>query len=258
MKMKKITLAINCILLVQVLLAQTKKEQITLLENRVDSLFSILSAKENEIIIEKSKNNDSDRKLIACQMMIDEAKIKEQKFKDSISQLETQQLKNTREIESLQNLLVFYRDSLNNLKQDTESSMISKLVRRNDSFLVINPELLTKTIKQDSESCTDCFWYEYVDEEIGDLLFIHCIERDLIYFIYDGTEYEIPLVKRNYKEAFTETDKPIGSGQLTFQGSGFRINYNFSNAGHTFGEEGYLDIYRNEQKLKTFYIRSNF
>jgi hypothetical protein len=57
-----------------------------------------------------------------------------------------------------------------------------------------------------------------------------------LYFIYDQVEYLIPLKYRSFEEGKTH------SGKLIFEGSGFSVTSNWSNAGLSMGSVAQVEV----------------
>jgi hypothetical protein len=107
----------------------------------------------------------------------------------------------------------------------------------------IDTSKVLQKIKELSYGCLDCYWFKSIDHTYTeDLYFIHVVDLDHLYFVYNQVEYLIPLKQRSFKEGKTQTGQPLNSGKLTFEGSGFTIVSNWSNAGLSFGSFGEVEV----------------
>ena len=107
----------------------------------------------------------------------------------------------------------------------------------------IDTSKVLQKIKELSYGCLDCYWFKSIDHTYTeDLYFIHVVDLDHLYFVYNQVEYLIPLKQRSFKEGKTQTGQPLNSGKLTFEGSGFTITSNWSNAGLSFGSFGEVEV----------------
>jgi hypothetical protein len=98
-------------------------------------------------------------------------------------------------------------------------------------------------LKELSYGCTDCFWFKSIGlAATEELYFIHVVDLDHLYFVYDQVEYLIPLKLRSYKEGKTQTGQPLNSGKLIFEGSGFTVTSNWSNAGFSMGSVAQVEV----------------
>ena len=143
---------------------------------------------------------------------------------------------------------------VNEITLDLAPDSIAKCI---DSIHVLSEANVPVEVDKD-QACSDCNWYEFDKDsyEVGNLIFIHSVSVDELYFILCDKSYSIPLSSRKFKEDYTETDLPNGYGTLIFQGDGLRVVYNWANGGHSFGSEGYVEIYRSDELIKKIYVRS--
>jgi hypothetical protein len=118
----------------------------------------------------------------------------------------------------------------------------------------IELDMIPQQIKQLSNDCNDCYWYKSIDgfSATDDLYFIHLITEDHLYFIYDQVEYLIPLKHRSFEEGKTNT------GKLIFEGSGFTVTSNWSNAGLSFGSFGAVEVKLNDKKILQLSTKCTF
>jgi hypothetical protein len=118
----------------------------------------------------------------------------------------------------------------------------------------IELDMIPQQIKQLSNDCSDCYWYKSIDgfSATDDLYFIHLITEDHLYFIYDQVEYLIPLKHRSFEEGKTN------AGKLIFEGSGFTVTSNWSNAGLSFGSFGAVEVKLNDKKILQLSTKCTF
>lgn len=129
---------------------------------------------------------------------------------------------------------------------------------KGDSIYPLDENDIPFKLKASAEACTDCFWYEYSDFEMGELLFLHDPIEDKLYFNFQGVINFIPIKSREFKDGSTETGLRNGTGTLLFEGDGITIVLEYSQAGFAFGSEGVLTIFKSGKEIKNLTIRCNF
>lgn len=243
--------------------SQNKKNQIEILNYKVDSLVQITISDKLQI-----KNNNSN--IIDLENQIRNLKASNDDQKTAISEIEKKLIEKNVELKKKELEVVFLSkrvqnifDSLDLIEKNTISSSEYSDVDseitidgHNNSFQPLTFEHLPKNIQIAAESCTDCCWFNHSDELIGDLFFVHDPEEDKLYFVFNKTEFIIPVKYRELESE--ELDGEVQeTGKLAFEGSGFKIIYEFYHiSGHGWGEEGTVEIFYNQSLIKTMSIRS--
>ena len=132
-----------------------------------------------------------------------------------------------------------WNESNNSTSQDFLEKLKNNIAPEpNGVMKKVETDLIPQQIKQLSNDCIDCYWYKSIDgfSATDDLYFIHLITEDHLYFIYDQVEYLIPLKYRSFEEGKTH------SGKLIFEGSGFSVTSNWSNAGLSMGSVAQVEV----------------
>jgi hypothetical protein len=150
------------------------------------------------------------------------------------------------------------------IKNDTIQEILEKFkndnVPESDGKLnKIDTSKVFQKLKELSYSCTDCYWFKSIDlSATEELYFIHVVDLDHLYFVYDQVEYLIPLKHRSYEKRTTETGQPLNTGILIFEGSGFTVTSNWSNAGFSFGSIGEVEVKLKDKVITQISTRCTF
>jgi hypothetical protein len=243
------------------LIAQSKKEQIELLNLRLDSLNNVLKFERNlsnqSILILNSKIDTLENLSSLLNEEIENRKKEEIILRENISKKDIEIQRNLKEKTELIHTLNKLKDSLNKTVQilltvNSENKILK------DSIYPLNYENIPNKIIVSAEDCIDCFWYDFSDEmEMGELLFVHDPVEQKLYFNFEGIIYNIPLISRKYKDGKTINGMNEGQGTLVFKGDEIKIILEFSQAGYAFGSAGTLTIFKQESKVKELFIRCN-
>jgi hypothetical protein len=120
----------------------------------------------------------------------------------------------------------------------------SKAPESNGILDKIDTSKVLQKLKQLSNECSDCHWYKSIDNynATDELFFIHILDLEHLYFIYDQVEYLIPLKHRSYEKGTTETGQPLKTGILIFEGSGFNVTSNWTTAGLSMGSLAQVEV----------------
>jgi hypothetical protein len=245
------------------LIAQSKKEQIELLNLRLDSLNSVLKFERNlsnqRILNLNSKIVTLENQSSLLKEEIENRKKEEILLKENISKKDIEIQRNLKEKTELIYTINKLKDSLNNTIQillTVNSEKKIKIVK--DSIYPLNYENIPNKIIVSAEDCIDCFWYDFSDEmEMGELLFVHDPVEQKLYFNFEGIFYNIPLISRKSNVGNTITDMREGEGTLIFKGDEIKIINDWSQGGYAFGSVGILTIFKQESKVKELFIRCN-
>jgi hypothetical protein len=89
-----------------------------------------------------------------------------------------------------------------------------------------------------------------------DIYFLHLVDLDYLFFIYNSEQFLIPLKTQSYFNDKTETGKSLTKGKLIFEGSGFIITNNWTSAGLSNGYLGEVEVKFKNQILQVIPIRS--
>ena len=242
--MKILFLQLTLLLSVFNVMAQSKKEIISTLNIRIDSLNSEIKNRDVKFELEVVSNNkDRESKM---------AQIKKLEY-------DLQSLKNNFDSINILNSKL-YDDNLNlqsQLKTSKDSLSLFRQKNDKDSIYPLDEKDIPNKIKASAEACTDCHWYNYSGIEMGELLFVHDPEEDKLYFNFEGVIYNIPLKSRKFEDATTKTGRRNGIGTLLFEGDGIKIVLDFFEAGFGYGSEGVLTIFKSGIKIKNLKIRCN-
>ena len=143
---------------------------------------------------------------------------------------------------------------VNEITLDLAPESIAKCI---DSIHVLSEANVPAEVDKD-QACSDCNWYEFDKESYdeGDLIFIHRVSLDQLFFILCDKSYSIPLTYRKFNERYTDTGKSYGSGTLIFQGDGIKVVYSFYQEGCAYGSEGNVQIFENDELVKKVLVRS--
>ncbi|MCF8407661.1 MAG: hypothetical protein K9G36_01700 [Crocinitomicaceae bacterium] len=107
----------------------------------------------------------------------------------------------------------------------------------------IDTSKVLQKLKELSNGCTDCYWHKSIDLTASEeLYFIHVVDLDHLYFVYNQVEYLIPLKHRSYEKGSTETGQPLNTGILIFEGSGFTVTSNWTTAGLSMGSVAQVEV----------------
>ena len=242
--MKILFLQLTLILSVFNVKAQSKKEIISILNIRNDSLNSEIKNRDVKFEIEVVSNGKYRESTMA---QIKKLEYDLQSLKKNFDSINILNSKLYDDNLKLQSQLKTSKDSLSLFRQKNDK----------DSIYPLDEKYIPNKIKASAEGCTDCHWYNYSGIEMGDLLFVHDPEEDKLYFNLEGVIFNIPLKSRKFKNGTTETGKPNGTGTLLFEGDGIKIVLDFSEAGFGFGSEGLLTIFKSGKEIKNLKIRCN-
>lgn len=224
--------------------AQSKKEIISTLNIQVDSLNSELKNRDVKFEIEVVSNNKYRESTLA--------QIKKLEY-------DQQSLKNNFDSINILNSKL-YDDNIklqSQLKTSKDSLSLCRKNNTDDSIYPLDENNIPDKVKASAEACTDCFWYEYSDFEMGELLFFHDPIEDKLYFNFERVIKYIPLKSRKFKDDATETGLRNGTGTLLFEGAGITIVLDYSQAGYGYGSEGVLTIFKSGKEIKNVTIRCN-
>jgi hypothetical protein len=250
-----------------VLFSQSKKEQIEILTNRIDSLNLVIGS---ERISNSTKLNEQITTINALESQISSLNINISKLSYELKESKSDNLVKQKELDlrqqeiiKLQTELMMKSDSLVTLRlkfQNTTNSSFNEDLTNEQSISDLEPAIdnntIPKNILKNTEDCSDCFWYNFDDYELGELLFIHNPKDNKLFFKLNGKEFYIPLLMREFEDFKTSTGSPSGTGNLIFENQEIKLIYNFSQAGHSMGSEGEVAIFKNGIKIKQIYIRS--
>jgi hypothetical protein len=89
-----------------------------------------------------------------------------------------------------------------------------------------------------------------------DIYFLHLVDLDYLFFIYNNEQFLIPLKTQSYFNDKTETGKSLTKGKLIFEGCGFVITNNWTSAGLSNGYLGEVEVKFKNQILQVIPIRS--
>jgi hypothetical protein len=238
--------------------SQSKKEKIEILNIRVDSLYQILNFERNS---NSKKTADLSATIVSLENKISSLNSSLNKltldFKSCKSEITVKQEENSNlkvQIKGKTDSLYLLKSELENLNQQ---SAFNKVGKHNKPIHELDNNAIPENIIDNAYDCTDCWWYNYENQDlIGELIFIHDPKDDKLFFIYDGIRYKIPLISRQYKEGKTITDQPSGQGKLIFEGEGLKIIYEFSQGGDSLGAQGILKVFKNGNHIQELYIKS--
>ena len=136
---------------------------------------------------------------------------------------------------------------------------LDSLIKANcvGSLQPLNKDNIPPEVDKD-QACTDCNWYESDGDsyDAGDLIFIHRVSLDQLFFILCDKSYSIPMTYRKYNERYTDTGKSDGNGALIFQGDGIKVVYSFYQDGYAYGSEGNVQVFKNDELVKKVFVRS--
>jgi hypothetical protein len=251
MKLKLIVITVLAIFSMGNAIAQSKKEQIAILTHKIDSLNSVLN-NERSLSLERIPKLNSEIDLISKKLIA---------ANDELNKISKDFDKKRVEAESIESENKKLEADLNSLEEENSRLQfeLDSLIKANcvGSLQPLNKDNVPPEVDKD-QACTDCKWYAFDSDiyEEGDLIFIHKLSVDELYFILCNTSYSLPLSSRKFKEGYTETDMPNGFGTLIFQDDSLRVVYNWANGGHAFGSEGYVEIFRSDKLIKKVYVRS--
>ena len=204
--------------------AQNKKEQIEILNLRVDSLINVLSAERNtsskEINSLNMKIKDFSNELIA--------------LKKDLSNLQTLNRNLNLDNDKLQVKIV----ELTQLNSELEEKL-TNLTRFEISPITVFPEWYDI----DKNNCVGCVIYPYdpfigpTNDEEENPLFIMDIVDDVLYFILNGEEKKVP---------FYQVEEFENGYRTTYKGSGLLINFLTNYCGFGTKRCVSLEIYKND------------
>ncbi len=242
--MKILILQLTLLLSVFNVKAQSKKEIISILSIRIDSLNSEIKNRDVKFEIEGVSNNKYRESTMA---QIKKLEYDHQSLKNNFDSINILNRKLNDDNQKLQSQLKTSKDSLSFFRQKNYK----------DSVYPLDEKYIPNKIKASAEGCTDCHWYNYSGIEMGELLFVHDPEEDKLYFNLEGVIFNIPLKSRKFNNGTTETGRPNGTGNLIFEGDGIKIVLDFSEAGFGIGSEGLLTIFKSGKEIKNLNIRCN-
>jgi hypothetical protein len=233
--------------------AQSKKEHIIILSNKIDSLTAVI---ENERLVSQSKESTLNLTIDSITKRLSATKIELTRIsKDFDKKNEESRLLNANNQSLQAQLFSLKAESLKlRLKLD---SVLKLNANCNDIIQALSEANVPTEVPMD-QGCTDCNWYAFDKDnyEEGDLLFIQRINLDQLFFILCNKVYSIPMTYRKFNESYTETGKADGNGTLIFQGEGIKVIYSFYQDGYAYGSEGYVEIYRSDKLIKKVLVRS--
>ena len=240
--MKILFLQLTLLLSVFNVKAQSKKEIISILNIRIDSLNSEIKNRDVKFEIEVVSNNKYRESTMA---LIKKLEYDLQSLKNNFDSINILNSKLYDDNLKLQSQLKTSKDSLSLFRQKNDK----------DSIYPLDEKYIPNKIKAAAEACIDCHWFNYSGNEMGELLFVQDPEEDKLYFNLDGVIFNIPLKSRKYKNGTTETGLRNGTGTLLFEGDGIKIVLDFSQAGYSIGNEGLLTIFKSGKEIKNLKIR---
>ena len=251
--MKLLNAIIFFLFFVGVVNAQSKKEQIVILSNRIDSLNSVIN---NERRLSQSKERELNLKIDSIGKKLNATESNFEGVKGDLEQTKKEKEALISENRKIENELLSIKE-VNSKLQFKLDSVLKLNTNCIDSIQALSESNVPEDVPMD-QACTDCNWYAFDSDiyEERDLIFIHKLSVDELYFILCNKSYSLPLSSRKFKEGYTETDMPNGFGTLIFQGDSLRVVYNWANGGHAFGSEGYVEIFRSDKLIKKVYVRS--
>lgn len=242
--MKILFLKLTLLLSVFNVKAQSKKEIISILNIRIDSLNSEIKNRDVKLEIEVVSYNKYRESTMA---QIKKLEYDLQSLKNNFDSINILNSKLYDDNQKLQSQLKTSKDSL----------YLFRIKNAEDSIYPLDESCIPDKVKASVEACSDCSWYEYNDFEIGELLFIHDPIEDKLYFNFEGEIKNIQLKSRKFKDGATETGLRNGTGTLLFEGDGITIVLDYSQAGYGYGSEGLLTIFKSGKEIKNLNIRCN-
>lgn len=254
----RIRFLLSFLITTSVFYSQSKKEQIEILNKRVDSLYQILNFERNS---NSKKTADLSTIIVNLENKISSLNSSVNKLTLDLKSCKSEITVKHQEISNLNVQIKAKTDSLYLLKSELENlnqqNEFNKVGEYNKPINELDNNSIPENIIEDAYDCTDCWWYNYENQDvIGELLFIHDPKDHKLFFIYDGESYKIPLISRHYKEGKTITDQPSGQGKLIFEGEGLKIIYEFSEGGDSLGSQGILKVFKNGNHIQEIYIKS--
>lgn len=243
--MKILFLQLTLLLSVFNVKAQSKKEIISTLNIRIDSLNSEIKNCDVKFELELVSNNNYRESTMAQIIKLEYDLQSLKKNFDSINILNINLYDDNQKLHS-------------QLKTSKDFLSLFKQKNAKDSIYPLDEKDIPDKIIASAKECTDCLWYDYSNGfEMGDLLFIHDPIEDKLYFNFEGIIFNIPLKSRKFNDGTTKTGRPDGTGTLLFEGDEIKIALDFSQAVFGYGSAGLLTIFKSGKKIKNLNIRCN-